>query len=137
MKRQDFVNEIRSYIDTPFKHQGRLPGVGIDCAGVVICASKKLGQEFEDLTNYKLRPSQDDILKKIIKSGFYDVELENIKIGDLLLMSYENNIQHIAVVSNLNPTYIIHAVTNKKVIEHRLTDGWKDKIRRCFRFEEK
>lgn len=137
MKRQDFVNEIRTYIDTPFKHQGRLPGIGIDCAGVVICASKKLGQDFEDLTNYNLRPTQEDVLSKILESGFYDVEIENIDIGDLLLMSYDNNIQHIAVVSSVNPTYIIHSVTNKKVIEHRLTDVWKDKIRRCFRFDEK
>lgn len=138
MKRSDFVSECRSYIDTPFKHQGRIPSVGIDCAGVVICASVKLGQKFEDLTNYNMRPTQEDILKKIIDSGFYDVSLEDTIPGDLLLMAYDGNIQHIAIVTENSPNiYILHAVNGKKVIEHRLDTAWKERIRRVFRFNEK
>lgn len=137
MKRKDFVEKIRTYLDTPFKHQGRIPGVGIDCAGVVICASKELGQSFEDLTNYNMRPSQEDVLSKIIASGFYDISLDNAIPGDLVLMAYDGNIQHIAVITEINPMYILHAVNGKKVIEHRLDGAWKDRVRRVFRFEEK
>ncbi len=43
MKREDFVRVARSYIGTPFHHQGRLPGVGLDCAGVIVCALAECG----------------------------------------------------------------------------------------------
>ena len=31
--RDDIVAAAREYLDTPFVHQGRVKGVGIDCAG--------------------------------------------------------------------------------------------------------
>lgn len=135
--RQDFVKEIRTYVGTPFGHQQRKPGIFIDCAGVLICASKSLGYEFDDLTNYSRTPSQFDVLSKIISSGFYDITLEEVIPGDIVLMAYEGNIQHIAVITENNPDiYILHAVTGKKVVEHRLNDDWKSKIRRVFRIKE-
>lgn len=135
-KEEDFIKIIKSYIGTPFVHQGRVPKIGIDCAGVVICALKELGLDFYDLNNYNMRPSQDDVLSKIIENGFSDVSINDMKKGDLLLMSYDGNIQHIAVVSETNPVYIIHAVTNKKVIEHRLDEVWKNRVKRVFRFKQ-
>ena len=40
--RADAVRVARTYIDTPFQHMGRLPGVGLDCAGVLVCVAREL-----------------------------------------------------------------------------------------------
>jgi cell wall-associated NlpC family hydrolase len=37
------VNAARSMLNTPFVHQGRLPGVGLDCVGVVALACERAG----------------------------------------------------------------------------------------------
>lgn len=134
--RKDFVELVRTYIGTEFGHQKRMPGKKLDCAGVIVCASKTLGYEFDDLTNYSRTPSQEDILNKIFSSGFYEVSLSEAIPGDILLMAYDGNIQHIAVVTENNPLYILHAVTGKSVIEHILNEAWKSKIRRVFRIKE-
>lgn len=130
----NFISLLRSYLKCPFLHQGR-SRFGLDCAGLIILSFKEMGYEFEDLTNYNKRPNQDDILKTILANGFYDVNINDMKKGDMLLMSYDENIQHIAVITEENPYYIIHSVTGKSVIEHRLDDSWKQRIRRVFRFD--
>lgn len=119
MKREDFIEKCRSYIGTPFKHQARLPGVGIDCAGVIICAGKELGVDFQDLTNYSRKPRSQDIIDKLYSSGFTDVLKEDVKVGDIGLVAYEGNVQHIVIITELEPIYILHAVNDKAVIEHR------------------
>lgn len=129
--KNEFMKHVRSCIGIKFQHQGRTE-FGLDCAGVPIISFKKCGVEFIDLANYDRRPNQDDILNTLYNNGFFEIKFSDINIGDILLIEYDNNIQHIAVVSNLNPTYIIHAITDKKVSEHILSDNFK--IRRCFRF---
>lgn len=39
----DIVAAARALLGTPFHHQGRVPGVGVDCAGVPICIARALG----------------------------------------------------------------------------------------------
>lgn len=36
--RSDFLLATRALLGTSFQHQGRVPGVGLDCAGLVVCA---------------------------------------------------------------------------------------------------
>ena len=42
MNRQDVVTAAREWIDTPFHHQARLKGVGVDCVGLVIGVAREL-----------------------------------------------------------------------------------------------
>jgi len=41
MKRIEIVNEVRTWLDTPFQHQGRLKGVACDCIGLIVGVNKK------------------------------------------------------------------------------------------------
>ena len=41
--RAEFIAAARSYLRTPYGHQGRMPGVLLDCVGVPICAARQVG----------------------------------------------------------------------------------------------
>ena len=36
------IEVARGYVGTPFHHAGRLPGVGLDCIGVPVCAATRM-----------------------------------------------------------------------------------------------
>jgi len=41
--RDEIVRLSRAYIDTPFHHAARLPGVGLDCVGLLVCVARAVG----------------------------------------------------------------------------------------------
>ena len=41
--RADVVAAALAWTDTPFHHQARLKGVGVDCVGLVIGVARELG----------------------------------------------------------------------------------------------
>lgn len=42
IKRQEWIDTLRGYIGTPFLHQGRVRGVGVDCIGLAAAAANDL-----------------------------------------------------------------------------------------------
>lgn len=134
MKIKKLVEVCRSYIGTKFKHQGRLPFVALDCAGLIICAAKECDFEIKDLVTYSRKPDQEILFKKIEESGLLEVTKNEMKLGDLLMMRYDGNAQHVAIISNENPFYIIHAISDKEVSEHRLDKSLYEKIVKVYRF---
>lgn len=133
MKRDDFVKTCRGYLDTPFRHQGRLPGVGLDCAGVAVCAARECGEEVADFLAYSRLPSSAVFLETIGKSCDR-IRLSESLPGDLLVFEFDANPQHLAILTEASPMYIIHAYTPaRKVVEHILDEQWKKKIRAVFR----
>lgn len=133
----DFITELRKYLGVKFLDMGRTEA-GLDCVGLPIVAAKNLGFYFYDVKVYSKRPDQKLIIKSIEEAGLYQVRRNEIDKGDLLLMSYEGNVQHIAIVSEKKDglIYIIHAVTGREVIEHRLDDNWLSKVVMCYRFNK-
>ncbi len=55
-RRVDLVSNAVSYIGTPFKHQGRKPGRGLDCAGLIVCAAQAAGWTIKPSKVYGTRP---------------------------------------------------------------------------------
>ena len=43
MTADDIVNAARECVGTPFRHQGRVLGVGLDCAGLVLMPFSAVG----------------------------------------------------------------------------------------------
>ena len=52
------VRMARDYLGTPYHHQARLKGHGIDCVGLVVCVARELGVlPFDvDVTGYSRIP---------------------------------------------------------------------------------
>lgn len=137
MKKQDFIDALRSELDTPFKLQGRLSKVGLDCAGLAVAALQKLGEEVEDARDYNMRPDAQLLISLIEKNGLVKIKKSDIDVGDLIIMKFDGNPQHLAFVTEKedNNIRIIHAnILKRKVVEHYLTDDLKYFIFAVYRF---
>ena len=140
MTRDDIISAARSEIGTPFRHQGRLSGKALDCAGLIIMVAKAIGAEYIDFTGYSRHPS-DGLLESALdaQSCLDRVALADMQAGDVLLMRFNSDPQHLAIFAGHSPVYqaegIVHAwLQARKVCEHVLTDEWRGRIVRVYRF---
>lgn len=133
-KADDVISAARVCIGTPFRHQGRLPGVGLDCAGLGIVAAKAVGIEIKDFSGYPRLPF-DGMLKKMFdeQDCLRQLSINNAMPGDVLLMRISAAPQHVAILSYNG--FMIHAYQGVgKVVEQRIDDFWKRKIVAAYRF---
>jgi NlpC/P60 family putative phage cell wall peptidase len=96
--RQDVVDLTRSWIGTPWVHQGRRAGVGLDCVGLITSALAVLGEPTSDYTWYRRAPEGDNLLREI-RARF--VELPAPEPGSLLVFFIRSRrvAQHIGLLT--------------------------------------
>lgn len=97
--RAAWVDTLLGYEGTPYAHQGRLPGVGLDCIGPVICAAREHGivkPEF-DVSDYGPRP--DGSLQPYLDTHLVRKPRAELGLGDVVLNAFRlGPPQHIAVI---------------------------------------
>lgn len=126
------VSLARECIETPFVHQGRAVGRGLDCAGVVAHVMKRLGLPYEDAKGYPRTPYERMIEQVMDRQpSMVSVPVEAAQAGDFLLMRFSNEPQHLAVCAGET---IIHAYEHvEKCCEHRFSDVWRARVVRVYR----
>lgn len=134
------VAEARDWLGTPFVHQGYLRSVGCDCIGLVIGVALALG--IVDATAARRDPRYNGYGRSpnpALLMRACDEYLEPIaepELGAVLLMRFTRHPQHFALVSRLDPTYIIHAHQQAgRVVEHILDARWQRRVLRVFRLK--
>ena len=128
---QVVVDEARTWIGTPFQHQGREKGRAVDCAGLVAGVAQALGFEIADMTGYARQPF-GNMLKAICEAQ--GVKVDKPQPGDILLMRFVREPQHLAIHAGET---IIHSYQRAgKVSEHRIDNAWRDRIVAVYRFKE-
>ena len=117
----DVVAAARSHIGTRWQHQGRLPGVALDCAGLVICVARQLGIVAPDWdVNGYVRVPDGTML------AWCDATMQRIEkpeLGAVLSLIVHRQPQHLGIVGNYRHGgwSLIHAASNAgRVIETRL-----------------
>ena len=111
------VIEAREWIGTPFHHQARGLGVGVDSVGVVIGVAKSLNYLWHDVQGYSKNPFKQQLRENIEQDLERISELED---GCILLMCFDADPQHVAIYNAIDNT-IIHALAaQNKCVEHRL-----------------
>lgn len=65
--KEQIIAKAREFIGTPYLHQGRVKGAGIDCCGLVIQVAKELGLSDYDLTGYSRYADGVDFLKEFFE----------------------------------------------------------------------
>ncbi len=130
---EKFVESAESYVGTRYMHQGRLPGVGLDCAGVVVCAARAAGVEVMDVSSYSRNPSGMQLIAAVgkhCKPVYTEPEC-----GDILAFAWQDEPQHLAVY--VGGGYIVHAhVVARKVVKHVLDKTWTQRIVGAYRLKE-
>ncbi|MFP3554246.1 NlpC/P60 family protein [Paraburkholderia sp. SIMBA_049] len=123
--RCEFVAEARAWIGTPYRHQGRLKGIGVDCIGLVIGVAREVGLFDLDVGAYDKRP--DGTLQMRVEQYTTPKGLDEAQPGDLLLFHWDGMPTHVGILSE--PLHLIHAfAVNRKVVEHRLDERWLAQI---------
>jgi cell wall-associated NlpC family hydrolase len=123
--REQIVRSARQRIGTPFKHQGRKAGIGLDCIGLVVDVFKEFYPDIVnlDMTNYSRIPNKNK-LKETLDLLLQPVDLYEAYAGDIILFAYGKEPQHVGI---LTENSVIHAYASVGcVIE---TSILKDDIR--------
>lgn len=130
---EKIVTAARSAIGTPFRHQGRIVGHGLDCAGLAVIAAQAAGIDVQDEQGYPRLPGGARLESAFDRQlGLARIPVTEIMNGDILLMTFEGQPQHVAIVCGEN---IVHAYERVgRVVEHGLTDFWRKRIIRAYRF---
>ena len=133
MTRDDIISAARAEIGTPFRHQGRISGKALDCAGLIILVAKAIGAEYLDFTGYSRHPS-DGLLESALDAQpcLVRVALADMQAGDILLMRFNSDPQHLAIFTG---TTLIHAyAVAATVCEHDFTPKWAARVVAIYRF---
>lgn len=123
----------RECLGTPFRHQGRWPGIGLDCVGVVLHVWHGLGLPRYERADYGRSPNPRRMIAEL------DAHLECIApgqagVGDVYHMAWREQPQHLAI---LTPVGLLHAYAGAgQVIEHTIDDAWRARVRGAYRFPE-
>lgn len=124
------VQEARALLRTPYHHQGRLPGVGLDCAGVPICVARALGlvaPDF-DITGYARQPDGVSLIANC-ERWMTRVSQAEMQPGDVLVTATENAPNHFGVLADYvhGGLSVIEALGRHdgkgRVIEQRLDEN--------------
>ena len=146
------VSEARSWIGTPFHHQGRLRGVGVDCIGLVIgiCEAlclqsravdrkgRKIPFTAIDEKGYAPEP-QGNLLRTKLDDFLERIPADSMKPGDIALFVMARHPQHVAVIGDhpAGGLSLIHAYSPRGgVCEHGYNEKWRGRIVSAYRFYE-
>lgn len=123
----------RGYLETPFRHQGRLPGVGLDCAGVVVCAARAAGLTIEDAAGYAPSPDPARFAATLAVNADR-IGVADARPGDVVTFAFLRHPQHLAIVSAVAPLRIVHAwIAAGRVVETGVDAYWRRRLRDAWR----
>ncbi len=124
----------RRLLGTPFRHQGRVPGRGLDCVGLALVVARELGLSAYDWTGYPRLPQPRLLFAHAVRAGFRRKPVERAAGGDLLVMRFHDDPCHVAIATE-GACGVIHACARRgRVVEHRLDRRWRARIVDCFVF---
>lgn len=137
------VATARTYLNTPFLHQGRVKGHGVDCVGLVLCVAGELGIEAAPAPENYGRSPDGVTLQREIEARM--VRVADMQLGDVLLMAIAGDPQHVGFVADYvhGGFSLIHAHgalrngrEHGRCTEHRLDALWLSRVRGIYRFRE-
>lgn len=123
---------VRGCLGTPFHHQGRRAGVGLDCIGLVIVGLRAAGVWVRDQTDYGMRPDGVSLIAALEAHGA--VRVSDIQSGDILVFRYDHQPQHVAVA--LSADRLMHSFAPaRRVVESCIGAYWRRRLVAVYRFD--
>ncbi len=138
LSRSSIVAEARSWIGTPYRHQGSLKGVGCDCLGLVRGVWRGvIGAEPERAPPYArdwAEASGDEAFARAARAHLVEIDPVQFLPGDVLLFRYAPRYpaKHAAIVTELEA--MIHAHDGARVCEVAVAPWWRRRLAFAFRF---
>lgn len=141
---RDAVQEARSWIGTPYRHQASCKGAGADCLGLIRGVWRALyAQELEPVPPYSMdwsEPSRDEVLwraaaRHLVRSVDHSV----VQSGEVILFRMRHGAvaKHLGIIGDADPVpSFIHAYSGHGVVESPLSAAWRRRIVAQFTFPQ-
>ena len=143
MTSSKIIDQAHAWLDTRFKHQGRIKKNdqdkgGCDCLGLIMgvggkTKSGELLQDFDQINYPKLLTS--NLLLDQLDLLLERVEFKDIEPGNIILIRINNWPQHLAIIIEVTPHItIIHSyIQARSVVKQYLPEEWKRNIVAIYR----
>ncbi|WP_138379151.1 NlpC/P60 family protein [Luteithermobacter gelatinilyticus] len=140
--RKNAILAARFCLGTPFRHQGRIPGqkpgAGLDCVGLILYVGRRIGCALDDHRDYRRFPRPGELEQAAQRAGLIERAVTAALPGDVVLLaldnSLDNSLRHAGLLSEQG---LIHACGRRgRVVEHRLDQDWRDRLRRVYAFPQ-
>lgn len=143
--RDEWIAELREWIGTPFRHQGRTKGVGADCVGMVASVARDMdlpAAEAARFVAYGRMPHKElfsdmaaDYMDQLPYNRLQPIQ-DQAKPGDVIFFWIDTRDmpRHVGVYTGLNdegfPMMIhAHAKSPRAVVEMPINAGyWQNRI---------
>jgi len=132
------VAEARSWLGTPYRHQGRSKGVGCDCLGLVLGVWREIyGAEPEPPGPYApdwAEAGGQDLLLSAARRHCFEKAANELSSGDLILFRWRQHLpaKHAGIL--VGPDRFIHAYQGSAVVISTLVPQWRRRIAGVFAF---
>lgn len=144
-KRHEIMQIARRWVGTPYQHQARVEGVGVDCVNFVLAVGIEAGviaddpEKFAPFSGYARVPNPRHMVAGM-DSHFKKLPGLNISLpGDIVWLAWRKDLpMHVALLGAVGERVtLIHAYSGTgKVVEHGLDKIWLDRIHSVYRFPE-
>lgn len=153
------VEEARRWAGTPYHHQARLKGVGVDCAGLIIGVGAALGImpfdeiRFREFANYARQPNPNQ-MRRALEAHLVEIPEHVAGEGDVMWLEWRVGLpMHLAICATVadepeqelsalwgqvvmsGRSTMIHATSEVgRVVEHGFADPWPDRVNSFWRY---
>ena len=120
-----FIAHSRYLKGVRFRHQGRDPKIGLDCAGLAIVSMQAIGRPVKDLEGYGREPYRDGLRGALTANLGSPVSNQTMRAGDVVMMRFAGDPRHVGILADYpdGGFMLIHTHdTLKYVTEHRLDE---------------
>ncbi len=124
--RTEIVAYARRLEKTPFRHQGRAPAMGLDCAGLVIAVAEHFGIAPADFESpaYDTFPAPAMVVRMLQKHLTYIGGLKTALTGDVGLISDHGYAVHMGIFAERDGyRTIIHSTRRDNGVVEHIVDG--------------
>lgn len=135
-ERIEITNEGRKWVGTPYQHQARVLGAGVDCVQLLLAVGLPTGamvldDEFarnKEWHNYSRTPNPRALMA-FCDRYLHRIPKESFKLADILVFAWRPHMpQHFGIVSSWEPKRMIHAYSSVQwCAEHSFDHEWKDR----------
>jgi cell wall-associated NlpC family hydrolase len=121
------------HIPRNYCHQARLPGVGLDCLGVVLSIASHFNLSDYENNAYSRYGNGVDLVREFEQNLH---RTTNPQSGDILVFKFGKHPQHVGILSSIDgQPSLIHAYQTIGVVaEHNFDESWARRVCDSFSF---
>ena len=129
------VAAARQCLGTPFRHQGRVPGAGLDCLGLILHVGAAVGCPLAAPRAYAHDPAHYNLLAGAESNACLArvMDLSALQAGDILLIQIGAHVRHMAVYTGDTMIHVWGGGVNQ-VCEHGIDTRWRRRVVAAYRF---